>query len=79
MKIPAGRDTTDIARKRQAAAVRSLPPARRLALAVEMSLAARGLLEARLRAEHPDWSAADCARETRRILLPPDLARHAAG
>lgn len=67
------RDTHAAAAEAQVRALRALPPARRLDLALEMSLAARELLAARLQAEHPSWSPAECAREVLLLSLPPEL------
>lgn len=71
-----GTDTDPLAAAAQLRVLRSLPPARRLLLALEMSLAARALLEARIQLEHPVWSAAQIRREVLRlsypgIVLPP--------
>ena len=62
-----GTDTAPSAAAIQFQVLRRLPPTRRLALAIEMSLAARALLTARLRAEHSDWSEAELRRECLRL------------
>jgi hypothetical protein len=76
MTPPTKTDTTPAAARAQAEALRRLLPARRLALAVDMSLTARALLAARLRAEHPAWSETAVRDQCLRlafptILLPP--------
>ena len=48
---------------------RRMPPERRLALAEELYWSARELKAAWLRAQHPDWSEAQVAREVTRIFL----------
>ena len=50
--------------------LRGLSAVRRLELAVEMSLTTRALLEARLRAEHPQWPETKVQRELLRLTLP---------
>lgn len=68
-KLPApGQDSTPAVLGQQAAVLRSLSPAARLRLAVEMSEAARGLLRARLVATHPNWDAARLRQEECRLL-----------
>jgi hypothetical protein len=71
-------DTSPSAAAAQNRILRELPPARRFLLALDMSLAARALLEARLHAEHPGWSAAQIRREVLQlnfpgVALPPSL------
>ena len=56
MLPPPGSDTTAEAAAVQRDILRRMPPLRRLELALEMSLLARSLHRARLRAEHPDWT-----------------------
>jgi hypothetical protein len=63
-------DTSPAAAEAQVGVLRSLAPERRLELAVDMSLAARALLRARLRTEHPDCS----PDEVNRKLLDLTLA-----
>ena len=70
MTIPLLTDTTPAAADLQSRVLRGLAGPRRLALAVEMSLTAKALLVARLRTEHPEWSAAQIARESLRLTLP---------
>lgn len=74
--LPApGQDSTPAVLAQQASVLRSLTPAARLRLAVEMSEAARGLLRARLAASHPDWDDARLRREECRLLYAaPDGA-----
>ncbi|MES1164373.1 MAG: hypothetical protein ABUR63_01340 [Verrucomicrobiota bacterium] len=76
------RDTSAEASALQTSIHRRLTGSERLRQAVEMSLLARELSAARLRREHPDWSAADLTRELLRYaflttrgptLLPPPL------
>ena len=63
-------DTSPEAAEIQAGIHRRMTGAERMRLAVEMSMTARELALAHLRAEHPDWS----DRELKRELL-----RHAFG
>jgi hypothetical protein len=65
-------DTSPAAASLQLEILRGLPAERRLGLAVEMSLAARDLLVARLRSEHPDWSADQLRLGALRLTLPHD-------
>jgi hypothetical protein len=53
----------------QMEAFRRMPPERRLALAEQLYWSARELKAAWLRAQHPDWSEAEVAREVTRIFL----------
>jgi hypothetical protein len=53
----------------QIEAFRRMPPERRLALAEQLYWSARELKAAWLRAQHPDWSEAEVAREVTRIFL----------
>lgn len=62
-------DTSPAAAAAQADALRRLPAARRLELAVDMSLMARALLAARLRTEHPEWSETEVTRQVLRLTL----------
>lgn len=69
-------DTTPAAAAIQLRVLRGLTAAQRLELAVQMSQTARALVAARLRAEHPDWSAKRLSREVTRLtggVLPPHL------
>lgn len=43
----------------------------RLLLALEMSLFARALAQARIRQEHPKWTASEVARELLRLAFLP--------
>lgn len=71
-----GSDTAPSAAAIQLRVLRGLPPIRRLALAFEMSLTARSLLTARLRAEHPDWSEAELRLAVLRLAdSTPSLPR----
>ena len=63
-------DTSPTAAGIQIRVLRGLTPERRLELALEMSLAARALLVARLQAEHPEWPAEQLTREALRLSLP---------
>lgn len=63
-------DTSAVAAAIQLRVLRALAPERRLALAVDMSLAARALLAARLRHEHAGWPEAAIAGEVLRQTLP---------
>ena len=61
--------TAAAAARVQADLMRRMPPAQRLELAVDMSLMARALGAARLRAEHPEWSEAGIRREFLHLIL----------
>ena len=61
-------DTSSTAAQVQLQVLRAMNPARRLVLALEMSLAARALNAARLQTEHPDWP------EPERIRRLPGLS-----
>lgn len=63
-------DSSAAAAELQLRILRGLSAVRRLELAVEMSLTARALLRARLRAEHPQWPEAKVEREILRLTLP---------
>jgi hypothetical protein len=63
-------DTSAAAANIQLQILRGLSGERRLALAVEMSLFARSLLLARLRGEHPEWTADQLKLEVLRLTLP---------
>jgi hypothetical protein len=65
-------DTSSAAANLQLQVLRRLPAERRLALAVEMSLAARALLIAGLHAEHPQWSPDQLRQSVLRLLLPAE-------
>lgn len=62
-----GSDTTAEVLALQVAAWRRMTPAARVELAWEMSEAARGLLLARLRSEHPDWTDRELRAEAVRL------------
>jgi hypothetical protein len=64
-----GSDTTPEVLALQVAAWRRMTPSARVELAWEMSEAARGLLLARLRSEHPDWTAGEVRAELVRLAL----------
>ncbi len=64
-------DTSPEAAEIQASIYRRMTGAERLRLAVEMSMAARELALARLRAEHPDWSDRELKRELLRYAFGP--------
>lgn len=61
-------DTAPAALELQERLLRQMPGEQRLALALEMSLLARSLLEARLRREHPEWAPARCRAEVCRLM-----------
>jgi hypothetical protein len=65
-------DTHPDVRALQDAIVRRMSPEQRLLSAFELSEAARELLRARLRSEHPDWTPRDVAREMLRLALHPE-------
>lgn len=65
-------DTAAETERRQSAIHRRMSPSECLRSAVEASLLARGLLLARLRAEHPDWSEAEFLRELLRLSVLPN-------
>jgi hypothetical protein len=62
-------DTSESAREVQLAAFREMGPAKRVAVAFEMSEEALGLTTAGVRARCPEWSEARIARAVRDILL----------
>ncbi len=66
MASPVRSDTCPHVAALQAAVLRRLSGEQRLALAVEMSLTARALLEAGVRRAHPAWSAEQIQQELRR-------------
>lgn len=47
---------SDDVERRQAAIYREMTPAQRLAQALDMNRRMRSLMDAALRAEHPDWT-----------------------
>lgn len=65
-------DTSPEAAEIQASIYRSMTGAEKFRLAVEMSMAARELTLARLRAEHPDWSEWELKRELLRYAFGSD-------
>lgn len=73
--VRAPTDTSAEAREVQLAIFRQMPPARRVALALEMSEEALALTTAGIRARHPDRSDAQVAQTRRELLLGSDLAR----
>lgn len=64
-------DTAAEVDARQAAIHRRMSPVERLRAAVEASLLARGLLLARLRADHPGWCERELLRELLRLSAMP--------
>jgi len=62
-------DTSPSAAAARLRILKALPASRRFLLAFDMSLAARALLEARLRTEHPQWSEGQVRRERLRLAL----------
>lgn len=64
-------DTSAEARAVQLQIQRAMTEEQRLLLALEMSLFARALAEARIRQEHPDWTEGDVARELLRLAFLP--------
>ncbi|HUL69695.1 MAG TPA: hypothetical protein VLT17_05570 [Gemmatimonadales bacterium] len=69
-------DTSTTAVQVQVRALRALPAAGRLEIAVEMSLVARALAAARLKVEHPQWREAEVRQALLRLMhdgtgLPP--------
>ncbi len=67
---PGVQDTSPAALDAQVEVYRRLSPARRLEIAIEMSLLARALLRARVAGEHPDWSDRQLTLEVLRHTLP---------
>lgn len=65
-----GTDTHRTARTTQVRVLRGLDPSFRFQLAIDMSLAARALLVARLRTERPGLPAAEIRRETFALIYP---------
>lgn len=66
--MPRPLDTSIDAYRRQLDDYRSMEPAERLRLAVEMSSDIRALTESGIRRRHPDWSQDARAEELARIL-----------
>lgn len=66
-----GTDTDDVSAAIHFAAQRRLTGVRRLEIAMEMSLVARGLAESRIREEHPEWTTGQVARELLRLAFHP--------
>lgn len=75
MTLPMKTDTAPGIASLQADLLRRLSGERRLALAVDMSLAARALLQAGLQRTHPTWSADRVRQELlRRTLVDPPVS-----
>ena len=68
-------DTSPEARRVQLAIFRRMTGPERVAMAFEMSDAARGLAEAGIRHRHPDWSDERVQEALATQLLGPELAR----
>lgn len=66
-------DTEAAANGRQVAIYRAMPPAQRVALAVEMSEEAAAVAAAGIRARHPDYDEAQVQSALRRLRLGDDL------
>ncbi|HVI09667.1 MAG TPA: hypothetical protein VND65_15365 [Candidatus Binatia bacterium] len=64
-------DTSPKAQAVQDEIHRSMPGEQKMALAYEMSMAARELNRSRLLREHPDWSEKQIARELLRLAFFP--------
>lgn len=69
-------DTSLAAARAQAEALRVLRPERRLELSVDMSLLARALVRARVRAEHPEWPETTVNRQVIRLAAGVELPPH---
>ena len=65
-------DTTPAAAALQTSVQRRLTGVERLQIAVDMSLLARGLADARLRREHPEWTSAEVSKELLRAAFSPE-------
>lgn len=64
-------DSTQAAAALQTNVQRGLTGLERLRIAVDMSLFARRLAQARLHQEHPDWTDADVTKELLRAAFAP--------
>lgn len=74
MLPPRGSDTTREAAAVQREVLRRMPPLRRLELALEMSLLARSLHRARLRAAHPDWTEVQLTHAVLEMVPPGSVS-----
>ncbi len=72
-------DTSADALTVQIQVLRRLSPARRLAMAFELSDNVRSLVEAGVRQRHPDWKDRAVEREVIRLMIGDDLFRQAYG
>lgn len=63
---------TECAERLQLDILRRMTPEQRLLLAFEMSDLARDLCRARIRRQHPDWSAEQVTRELVRAAFSPE-------
>jgi hypothetical protein len=67
-------DTTPEARTRQLEILRAMSGEQRMMLAYEMSMFMREIAKEGIRRDHPDWTAAQIARELlRRAFFPAPL------
>jgi len=64
-------DTDPAAQAVQLRIQRAMSGEQRLLLAFEMSLFARGLAQARIQQDHPEWSEGQVARELMRLAFLP--------
>ena len=71
------RDTSPLAGEAHARWYRRLPPARRVALAVEMSEETRSVTLAGIRARHPGYSGDQARLALFRLLFGDDIYRRA--
>ena len=65
-------DTTDDARRRQIAILRSMSPSQRVAIAASMTDEVRSIAEAGIQHRHPEWSPEQRATELAAILRRSD-------
>lgn len=71
-------DTTVEAREAQWAVYRSMGPAQRFAVAVDLSEAIREVARSGIRAQHPSWGDDEVQAELERRLYGPELAAEVA-
>jgi hypothetical protein len=71
--MPRSQDTTPEAETVQVEVLRRMGPARRVELAIEMSMEARAITLAGIRARHPDYDAATARWALFRVLVGDDL------
>ena len=65
-------DTSDHARRRQIAILRSMSPSQRVAIAASMTDEVRAITEAGIQRRHPDWTPARRSTELAALLRRSD-------